>query len=291
MKTVFSIVGFVFFTLLPASIHAAGALAIDENQGQKWGWAIDYPTVAEAIARAKKECGEKCYVPLVFSSGCAAYAADQTKGSTAWGWGRSDKGETARSRALSECSKRGGAGANCIVRSWGCHSKKGAGGSAAQSGERAFVWVDLKLNAESTYTRYCGITKLRDDDIHAYSEGVYEILFWDKHFGKDTQATFLSTPGPGGKSVSGSPVMQKLAAIVKNHPHYGKRDTRTEFFRGLETAYSTRKGVRFWNFQGDIVKITVEQSVADLKKFYCEHRVEDLRGIGMKYSVVDIGEF
>ncbi len=34
-----------------------GALAIDANQGQKWGWAIDFATVREAEQRALAECG------------------------------------------------------------------------------------------------------------------------------------------------------------------------------------------------------------------------------------------
>ena len=36
-----------------------GALAIDERQGDQWGWAVDYETAA-AQERALGECGPGC---------------------------------------------------------------------------------------------------------------------------------------------------------------------------------------------------------------------------------------
>ena len=99
-----------------------GALAIDSNQGPSWGWSIDYPSFQDAVKRALDECssdGSTCRVVLTFSNECAAYAADQSQGSTATGWA---KGYTtsgaARNRALTECRQKGGT--SCIVRSWGC---------------------------------------------------------------------------------------------------------------------------------------------------------------------------
>ena len=94
-----------------------GALAVDSSQGQKWGWAIDYPTVQEARQRALSECGRNCRVVMTFRNQCAAYAADQERGSTIYGWAKNSTSASAQSRALNECRNRGGK--SCIVRVWG----------------------------------------------------------------------------------------------------------------------------------------------------------------------------
>ncbi len=53
---------------------------------------------------------------------CAAYAADQESGSTAYGWAESyDSSQSAQQRALGECRSRGGS--QCIVRAWGCNGR------------------------------------------------------------------------------------------------------------------------------------------------------------------------
>ena len=96
-----------------------GALAIDANQGESWGWAVDYPTPSAAAERALAECGEDCSIVMRFSDVCAAYAADQTEGSTVYGWANGyDSGAEAQTRAMAECADKGGA--SCIVRAWGC---------------------------------------------------------------------------------------------------------------------------------------------------------------------------
>ena len=96
-----------------------GALAVDERQGDQYGWAVDYETAPAARARALGECGSGCSVVLTFER-CAAYAADQDANSTALGWGESyGSAEGARGAALSECGSRGGSG--CAVRVWGCN--------------------------------------------------------------------------------------------------------------------------------------------------------------------------
>ena len=96
-----------------------GALAIDERQGDQYGWAVDYETAGAARQRALSECGSGCSVVLTFER-CAAYAADQEAGSSAFGWAESygSSGE-ARQPALSECGSRDGSG--CTVRVWGCN--------------------------------------------------------------------------------------------------------------------------------------------------------------------------
>ena len=104
----------------PAAGQApVGALAIDERQGNRWGWAVDYETAAAARSAALEECGAGCSVVLTFGR-CGAYAADQAGGSTAYGWGESyGSAEGARERAFAECGSRGGT--SCAVRAWGCN--------------------------------------------------------------------------------------------------------------------------------------------------------------------------
>ena len=98
-----------------------GVLAIDERQGDQWGWAVDYETAAAAQERALGECGPGCSVVLTFGR-CAAYAADQDADSTAVGWAEAyASADDARQAALAECRSRGG-GSGCIVRAWGCNS-------------------------------------------------------------------------------------------------------------------------------------------------------------------------
>ena len=98
----------------------AGALAIDEGQGDQYGWAVDHQTTAAAREAALRECGAGCSVVLTFDR-CGAYAADQDNAATAYGWGESyASADGARQRALAECRSRGGSG--CMVRVWGCNS-------------------------------------------------------------------------------------------------------------------------------------------------------------------------
>ena len=108
-------------TAMPAAAQApVGALAVDERQGDQWGWAVDYETAAAAQARALDECGPECSVVLTFGR-CAAYAADQDADSTAVGGPKRIRPRSAaQAAALSECRSRGG-GSGCIVRAWGCN--------------------------------------------------------------------------------------------------------------------------------------------------------------------------
>ena len=106
-------------TLSAGGQTPVGALAIDERQGDQYGWAVDYETTAAAQAAAMRECGAGCSVVLTFAR-CGAYAADQDAASTAVGWAESfDSAVAARQAALSECGSRGGSG--CTVRVWGCN--------------------------------------------------------------------------------------------------------------------------------------------------------------------------
>ena len=109
----------VYTMSLAAAQTPVGALAVDERQGDHYGWAVDYETAGAAQAAALRECGGGCRVVLTFER-CAAYAADQDADSTAVGWSESfTSSSSAQQAALSECSSRGGA--DCTVRVWGCN--------------------------------------------------------------------------------------------------------------------------------------------------------------------------
>ena len=97
---------------------AAGALAIDSLQGEKYGFSFNHPNADQAERRAMRECGSDCSVVLRFARECGAYAADQAKGSNAYGWGTGPTSSAVQQRALSECRAKGGS--SCKVRSWGC---------------------------------------------------------------------------------------------------------------------------------------------------------------------------
>ena len=98
-----------------------GALAIDEQQDDQYGWVVDYETTAAAQAAALRECGPRCSVKLTFER-CGAYAADQDADSTAVGWAESyDSAAGAWQAALAACRSRGGSG--CTVRVWGCNGQ------------------------------------------------------------------------------------------------------------------------------------------------------------------------
>ena len=106
--------GLVCMASSAAAQPPVGALAVDERQGDRYGWAVDYSTASAARAAALGECGPGCSAVLTFER-CAAYAADQDAASTAVGWAESyGSAAGARGAALSACGSRGGSG--CIVR-------------------------------------------------------------------------------------------------------------------------------------------------------------------------------
>ena len=100
---------------------ANGALAIDTNQGAAFGVGRDYRTVAEAEQRALSECGSRCRVVVRFVSGCAAYSADQTRGSNVFGFARANSKAAAQAKADGYCRSYGGK--RCLIRVWGCNSQ------------------------------------------------------------------------------------------------------------------------------------------------------------------------
>ncbi len=83
-----------------------------------WGWAVDYPTAAEATAHALRECGAGCTARLNWHAGCGAYAEGQRN--VHYGWAVGATREIASSAAIATCSRMGG-GAGCTIRNWACN--------------------------------------------------------------------------------------------------------------------------------------------------------------------------
>jgi hypothetical protein len=95
-----------------------GSLTIDANNGERYGWAIDYQTQSEADARSLRECGQSvCHTVLRFAGGCGAYVVERGN-PTLYGWGTASTRGAAESRALEEGRIRGGR--NLLIRVWGC---------------------------------------------------------------------------------------------------------------------------------------------------------------------------
>ena len=98
------VVGVLLSAAVPVAAQPVGALAIDELQGDQYGWAVDDAT-AGAAQRAVAECGEGCSV--VPFERCAAYASDQEVGSTVSGGADGMFGPGAQSAIRSWQTSRG----------------------------------------------------------------------------------------------------------------------------------------------------------------------------------------
>lgn len=83
-----------------------GAIAREMDGDGGYGVAHSYSTPDAARARALRECGRGCRIIVEFTT-CAAYAVDESRGGTAWGWGRGNSRRQAEQVALSECAARG----------------------------------------------------------------------------------------------------------------------------------------------------------------------------------------
>ena len=116
-----ALAGFAIGLITVGNALANGALAIDSNQGAAYGVGRDYPTMEAAERRALSECGRGCRVVVRFPTGCAAYSADQARGSTVFGWASADSKDAARAKADANCRRYGGT--RCLVRVWGCNSR------------------------------------------------------------------------------------------------------------------------------------------------------------------------
>jgi hypothetical protein len=101
----------------PQGAHAFGALAIDSNHGDSYGFSFQQPNAEAARKAAVAKCGTNCKAVVYFRNTCAAYAADQAEGSTVYGWGYAPNKERAQSIAMDYCKKNGSA---CLIRVWAC---------------------------------------------------------------------------------------------------------------------------------------------------------------------------
>jgi len=98
--------------------HTYGALAVDNEREQRFGIAYSYRSRDDARSRARRECGRNCSIVSEFEE-CIAYAADETRGSSVFGWGENRSRRSAEDRALYECSRHGGR--RCVIRGWACN--------------------------------------------------------------------------------------------------------------------------------------------------------------------------
>lgn len=116
-----------------SAANAFGALAIDSYRGPHYGYSYNYPNVADARARALKNCGAGCTVVVTFQNTCAAFAADQSQSNGASGWAYASTKEQAQNTALGYCRRYGGK--SCLVRVWACESFIGRDGRATREGD------------------------------------------------------------------------------------------------------------------------------------------------------------
>ncbi len=105
------------FLALPHA-DAVGSLAIDKNHGSHYGWSVNQEDADDADRAALEHCTGECTVVLHFEHTCAAYAADQDRGSSVYGWSMGDDADDAKDKAIERCSNQGGE--KCVVRVWGC---------------------------------------------------------------------------------------------------------------------------------------------------------------------------
>lgn len=103
---------------LSGSAFGFGALAIDHNHGEAYGASYNHETQRRADRAALDECGHGCTVVVRYNTGCAAYAADQTRGSTVYGWAPGHTEIQAKRKAMRNCANYGGQ--NCLIRVWSC---------------------------------------------------------------------------------------------------------------------------------------------------------------------------
>ncbi len=263
----------LFFTLTLTlnlkKAEACGALAIDGNQGSKYGWAVDYDTISAAEKRALSEAGENSRTVMVFCGGAAAYAADQNEGSTAYGWGRAETAAVAKSIAMDYCQEKGGAGASCIIRVWGQESKKPSAQVATPIARGADLASPLTctLNGEPGYQVFVSLSfRLGDPPVAANgmrgekdafftghtcmsltemaSYGVLDraLAYSDKVLGTKANAVFLVTSNSSSidrGNLAISPVMQRFVAqVVEPSNQYARRKIQPEYYRGVESKYS-----------------------------------------------------
>jgi hypothetical protein len=102
-----------------AAAKAAGALAIGACAA--YGYAYDYPTVAEARKAAIEKCDGTCKQVVTTKKGCVAFAIDGRKPCGPHGYASAPRLGAAQNTALQQCYKFGGK--DCVIRAWICDGK------------------------------------------------------------------------------------------------------------------------------------------------------------------------
>jgi len=290
---------FVMGILFSQAVFAWGALAIDENQGDQYGWAVDYETREEAINKALEECGDGGRIVLTFSGGAAAYAADQSKGSTIYGWGRAETAAEAKEIALKEAQKRGAK--NPIVRVWGQET------SVAKDfqSDKIKVFVKLSLGLNEKYpgkingydadynATFVGWTYISKQELMQYGQLYSYLLYSDDVLGSRRNATHLITTGNNNEyrqtdhgDITYSPVMTRFVKnVVEKHPLYLKRKQDPKYYNGVQAKFSDKE----WLYKGYIVIIDQDWTYETIKKSLLHYELTDEYSV--LYKIVDANEF
>jgi hypothetical protein len=100
--------------------HAGGAIAIGPCAA--FGYAFDYPDIAEAQAVALAKCSQdSCEVAVTLKRACGAFAIDGTNACGAYGYAAAPSLGDAQNTALRKCHDFGGR--ECVIRTWACDAR------------------------------------------------------------------------------------------------------------------------------------------------------------------------
>ena len=248
----------------PSLSVAAGALAIDENQGDQWGWAVGYSTQAGADRKAMEECGHGCRIVERFSNSCAAYAADQSRGSTAYGWASGfSSTSAAQSRSLQECRRRGGAGSNCIVRAWGCDQPQARSASPGSQQPRQASQPEVRKKPTRSTVRRVQADLARLGYKPGPADGIAgrRTAAAVKRFQSDSGlpadgritgalVAKLQAAVGAGKGTSPQPRPEKAQAASKETPAAAPAGKAGDLWGSIAYSPTSRLGVIVWNSGG-----------------------------------------
>lgn len=283
---------FILLNLLVfQELFAAGALAIDKKKGSQYGWAVDYPTIELAEKRALEECGKNCYIVFTFSGGAAAYAADQSKGSSIWSWGRADSAERAKQIALEEAQSRGAK--NPIIRVWGQESKKSeTQNSEIKSTDKVKVFVNFSLDlagkdmfAKGGWVQFVGWTYATKEELSEYGLRSTNILYSDDVTGTRQNETYLVT-SRGFHTPDNSPIMRRFVNnVVHKHPMYAKREV-SEYHKDVMKMWSL-DNFKFFGYSGKLIIIDDDGMTHEQLKNSLTYWEQKEGG----YTILDVGAF
>jgi len=110
----------VLSMLSVAPSYGAGVLAIGKCAA--YGYAYDYPSIAQAETAARAKCKDQsCTQMVTAQKSCAAFAVDGHKPCGPNGYANATRLGAAQNAALKSCYKYGGK--DCVIRAWICDGK------------------------------------------------------------------------------------------------------------------------------------------------------------------------